>query len=192
MSFPWRLTNSHSSNLSDLQKIFMPKLTCFLPNVESDAAGEMYKIESVLMTAANDPKQLFKAVGGILQNMATFPAFRRWIVPSPSNNLLQKKQHFDSFIISASSITISVSYIQYNILEGKFPLQTSFMESCVQVFIMLCFIRFHWISLDLGESLGFPWIRLVTFYIWDISYVFFSSPTLLSLQKSVFYKFVIP
>ena len=55
----------------------MPKLTCFLPNVESDAAGEMYKIESVLMTAANDPKQLFKAVGGILQNMATFPAFRR-------------------------------------------------------------------------------------------------------------------
>ena len=118
------------------------------------------------------PNNCSKLLGGYYKTWRHFPHFADELFQALQTICFRKKQHFDSFIISASSITISVSYIQYNILEGKFPLQTSFMESCVQVFIMLCFIRFHWISLDLGESLGFPWIRLVTFYIWDISYVF--------------------
>ena len=58
---------------------------------------------------------------GILQNIATYPAFRRWIVPSPSNNLLRKKNSF-CFIISVSNIDITISCI----LAGQLSLQNSF------------------------------------------------------------------
>ena len=151
----YSITSSPSSHVFRHVRLQVCQYTWYsdkcLPNVE---IWEMYKIESVLMTVANDPGQLFKAVGDIT-NVTKHGAISRILKMNCSKSFKQKTQF--SWFHNVCCQHYYKCFINFKMIYWKKNFLWELL--CWRVMLEFYPVVFCKISLDLGESLGFPWIQ---------------------------------